>query len=155
MRWTALCLLLLVVTLAGCAPSLPRDHAERLIAVRDALLDYPEGEIPSSKWPQAVAELKPKRVYRKDEGLYIITYEFFVEQRGVLLATRDMIGQSRKLGEQDRRLNLGHPQVASQVIVVIPGRPFGAAAVAEAATQVGQLFVVRYQDATLAGRDIL
>jgi hypothetical protein len=80
-----LCLLLLVVTLAGCAPSLPRDHAERLIAVRDALLDYPEGEIPSSNWPQAVAELKPKRVYRNDEGLYIITYEFFVEQRGVFI----------------------------------------------------------------------
>ena len=69
----------------GCSPSLPRDHAERLIAVRDVLLDYPEGEIPSSNWPQAVAELKPKRVYRKDEGLYIITYEFFVEQRGVFI----------------------------------------------------------------------
>jgi len=80
-----LCLLLLSMTLVGCAPSLPRDHAQRLAAVRDVLLDYPEGEIPSSHWPEAVAELEPKRVYRNHQGLYIITYEFFVEQSGVFI----------------------------------------------------------------------
>lgn len=78
-------MLLLSMTLVGCAPSLPRDHAQRLAAVRDVLLDYPEGEIPSSHWPEAVAELKPKRVYRNHQGLYIITYEFFVEQSGIFI----------------------------------------------------------------------
>jgi hypothetical protein len=50
-----------------------------------ALLKLPEGDVPESSWPEAVATLRPKRVYRTQQGIYICTYEFFVEERGVFI----------------------------------------------------------------------
>jgi len=69
----------------GCAPSVSRDHAKALVSSSAALLAYPEGDIPESRWPAAVVELKPKRVYRSDQGVYICTCAFFVEERGVFI----------------------------------------------------------------------
>jgi hypothetical protein len=84
-RCFLLYLLLAMATLSGCAPSVTGDHARQLIAARDALLEHPEGDIPAQRWPEAVARLQPERVYRSHNGIYIYTYEFFVEQRGVFL----------------------------------------------------------------------
>ncbi len=79
------CMSLLSLPLSTCGPSLTRAHAESLVDARHALLEYPEGEIPASRWPKSVADLEPERVYRSYEGVYIITSEFFVEQRGVFI----------------------------------------------------------------------
>lgn len=84
-RCFLLWLLIAMATLSGCAPSVTGDHARQLIAARDALLEHPEGDIPAQRWPEAVARLQPERVYRSHNGIYIYTYEFFVEQRGVFL----------------------------------------------------------------------
>jgi hypothetical protein len=80
-----LCVLLLVTVLPGCMPSVPRDDARSVAAVSAALLAHPEGDIPESSWPDAVRSLKPERVYRNHQGVYICTYEFFVEQRGIFI----------------------------------------------------------------------
>lgn len=74
-----------MMVVLGCAPSVSRDHAKALVSSSAALLAYPEGDIPESRWPAAVVELKPKRVYRSDQGVYICTYAFFVEERGVFI----------------------------------------------------------------------
>jgi hypothetical protein len=84
MRCLLLCVLSLAI-LSGCTPSVSPDHAERLIAARSALLDHPEGDIPAARWPEAVVRLRPERVRRTEEGIYIHTYEFFVEQRGIFI----------------------------------------------------------------------
>lgn len=78
-------LLLLLAALCGCMPSVSREQAEDLLAVRASLLAHPEGEIAEAAWPEAVDRFKPKRVYRTHAGIHIITYEFFVEQKGVFM----------------------------------------------------------------------
>ena len=85
-RWLPrILLLLLLAALCGCTPSVSREEAEDLLAVRASLLTHPEGDIAEAAWPEAVARFKPERVYRTHAGIYIITYEFFVEQKGVFI----------------------------------------------------------------------
>lgn len=84
-RLHRLCIVALMTVMLGCAPSVSRDHAKGLVSLSAALLAYPEGDIPESRWPASVVELKPKRVYRNDRGVYICTYAFFVEEYGVFI----------------------------------------------------------------------
>ena len=85
-RWLPRALLvLLLALLCGCMPSVSRGEAEDLLAVRERLFAHPEGDIPASAWPDAVARFKPERVHRDHRGVYLYTYQFFVEQQGVFL----------------------------------------------------------------------
>ena len=85
-RWFSGALLLfLLAALCGCTPSVSREEAEDLLAVRAGLLAHPEGDIAEAAWPEAVARFKPERVYRDHTGVYLYTYEFFVEQKGVFI----------------------------------------------------------------------
>lgn len=84
-RLLKLCLIALMTAVLGCTPSISRDQSKSLAAASAALLAHPEGDIPESSWPEVVANLKPKRVYRNHQGVYICTYEFFVEQQGVFI----------------------------------------------------------------------
>lgn len=78
-------LLLLLAVLCGCMPSVSREEAEDLLAVRASLLAHPEGEIAEAAWPGAVARFKPEGVYRDHRGVHIYTYEFFVERKGIFI----------------------------------------------------------------------
>lgn len=78
-------LLLLLAALCGCMPSVSRIEAEELVAARASLLAHPEGDIPAAAWPEAVTRFKPRRVYRDHAGIYLYTYEFFVERKGVFI----------------------------------------------------------------------
>lgn len=77
--------LLLLTTLCGCTPSVSRPEAEALVAARESLLRHPVGDIAPAAWPAAVTRLRPERVYRDEQGVYLYTYEFFVEQKGFFL----------------------------------------------------------------------
>lgn len=83
--WLAGLVLLLLTLLCGCTPSVSRVEAEALVAVRDDLMRHPVGDIAPAAWPEAVTRLKPERVYRNERGVYLYTYEFFVEQKGIFL----------------------------------------------------------------------
>lgn len=80
-----LIVLLLLALVCGCTPSVSRPEAEALVAVREELLRHPVGDIAPAAWPEAVIRLKPERVYRDERGVYLYTYEFFVEQKGIFL----------------------------------------------------------------------
>jgi len=84
-RLHQLCIIVLVATVLGCTPSISLDQSKSLAAASTVLLAHPEGDIPESSWPEVVTTLKPKRVYRNHEGVYICTYEFFVEQQGIFI----------------------------------------------------------------------
>ncbi|SDQ20462.1 hypothetical protein SAMN05216569_0072 [Pseudoxanthomonas sp. CF125] len=43
------------------------------------------GPIPASRWPNAIRKLRPERVYRTPDGLYITMDSFFVEERGLFV----------------------------------------------------------------------
>ena len=83
LRWTLL--LFVLVALCGCMPSVSRGQAEDLVAARARLLAHPEGDIAEAAWPEAVARFNPARVYRDHSGVYLYTYEFFVERKGVFI----------------------------------------------------------------------
>ena len=84
MKPTAVLLgLVLAATLAGCTIS--QSRAKQIAAQSGPLFEQEYGDIPASKWPVDVAVLKPERVYRTREGVYICTWRFFVEERGVFL----------------------------------------------------------------------
>ena len=80
-----LCLATILALMLGCTPHVSREQSGDLAAMSSVLLEHPAGDIPQSSWPEAVANLKPKRVYRTDEGVYICTYELFIEERGVFI----------------------------------------------------------------------
>lgn len=65
--------LLLLAVLCGCTPSVSRLEAEALVAAREDLLRHPVGDIAPAAWPEAVARLKPERVYRDERGIYVYT----------------------------------------------------------------------------------
>ncbi|CAN7554675.1 hypothetical protein LJR143_003848 [Pseudoxanthomonas sp. LjRoot143] len=84
-RLSRLVLLLLLTVACGCTPSLSRLEAKALVAAREELLRHPIGDIAPAAWPEAVVRLKPERVYRDERGIYLYTYEFVVEQKGIFL----------------------------------------------------------------------
>jgi hypothetical protein len=82
-RW--LYSLVLAVLVAGCTPSVSPHQANAIFAASTPLLDHAAGDIAASDWPPAVVALKPERVYRRAEGIYICTSQFFVEEHGVFV----------------------------------------------------------------------
>lgn len=76
---------LLAVTLAACNRAPERSELEDLfIEVPHLMTERSEyGEIPPARWPRALKQLEPKRVYVNAEGLYIVTSSFFVWEQGI------------------------------------------------------------------------
>ena len=77
--------LILAALVAGCAPSVSLDQAKAIAAESQPLLGHSVGDIVASDWPVMVTSLKPERVYRTPEGVYICTSRFFVEEHGVFI----------------------------------------------------------------------
>ncbi len=77
----------LVIALAACSPRLQPSDLASLASAAPALLQDPlqAGDIPASKWPAAIARLKPDRVYATPDGLYIATSSFFVQEWGLFV----------------------------------------------------------------------
>jgi hypothetical protein len=81
------CALLLAFALTACTPG---SNAGKLAAVRE---DAPRlfrvaplsGPLPTEHWPPSVSALDPKRVHAGPEGIYIVTSEFFVKEKGIFL----------------------------------------------------------------------
>src|SRR5688572_4565485 len=82
-RWASMRmgLAVVLVTIAGCAPSLSEPEARSL--AQDALPLFQEqpGVIPSERWPASVAALEPKNVQLRSEGVYISMSSFFVAEQ--------------------------------------------------------------------------
>jgi hypothetical protein len=79
------CLLALLLT--ACVPG---PNADELAALhRDAPQLFSaaplSGSLPPEQWPPSVTALDPKRVHADAEGIYIVTSEFFVEEKGIFL----------------------------------------------------------------------
>lgn len=78
---------LLAFPLTACMPG---SDADKLAALhRDAPQLFRvaplSGALPHEQWPPSVSALAPKRVHAGPEGIYIVTSEFFVEEKGIFL----------------------------------------------------------------------
>ena len=83
----AVCLLL-----AACnrVPDLDEAAVEAILADARLILDNaPIGAVEPSAWPASFAQLSAKAVRVTEEGLFIVTYSFFVEESGVFVV-RDL-----------------------------------------------------------------
>jgi hypothetical protein len=85
-RFTAFaCLLAFLLTACMRGP-----NADQLAALhRDAPQLFSvaplSGPLPPEQWPPSVSALEPKRVHADPEGIYIVTSEFFVQEKGIFL----------------------------------------------------------------------
>ncbi len=72
---------------AACTPHVSEADASTLAREAAPLLQRqaPARSLPSTSWPVSVAALKPRAVYLRAEGLYIITSSFFTDERGVFV----------------------------------------------------------------------
>jgi len=57
-----------------------------LIDARLILRNAPVGPVERSVWPESFAAVSPKSVRVTEQGLYIVTYSFFVEESGFFVA---------------------------------------------------------------------
>lgn len=82
----ALIVVFVLVGLLGCGV-VPGGEKLQAIALagRMTLAISRGGELPANRWPPAIASLDPKRVYIANEGLYVVTSTFFVEERGLFI----------------------------------------------------------------------
>jgi hypothetical protein len=88
--------------LAACSRVPEIDRANAGAIIEDAkiiLVDAPIGPLESFAWPNSFNVLSPKSVRVAEEGLYIVTYSFFVEESGVFVA--------RELAEFDWEVSPG------------------------------------------------
>ncbi len=77
---------------AACSRVPEIDRAKAGAIIEDAkiiLVNAPIGPLESSAWPNSFIVLSPKSIRVAEEGLYIVTYSFFVEESGVFVA-RDL-----------------------------------------------------------------
>ncbi len=77
--------LFLALLLVGCAPSISKHQAEAIARDSSQLLRHAEGDIPASDWPESVTAIKPLRVTRDTNGVYIETFKFFVDVQGLFI----------------------------------------------------------------------
>ena len=78
--------------LAACSRVPEIDRAKAGAIIEDAkiiLVNAPIGPLESSAWPNSFIVLSPKSIRVAEEGLYIVTYSFFVEESGVF-GVRDL-----------------------------------------------------------------
>ena len=80
-------LAIVCVLSVGCTPRVSDSEASALAREVAPLLERhaTAGPLPRESWPTSVATLKPKAVYVRNEGLYVTTWSFFVEERGVFI----------------------------------------------------------------------
>lgn len=82
----AFVLFLALVSLSGCGVAPDEAALDALAqAGRNTLATSSIGALPSARWPKAVTRLDPERVYVTDEGLYVVTSSFFVQERGLFV----------------------------------------------------------------------
>ena len=60
-----------------------------LVDARLILRNAPIGRMEQSTWPESFAAISPKSIRVTEQGLYIVTYSFFVEESGFFVA-RDL-----------------------------------------------------------------
>ena len=78
--------------LAACSRVPDIDRATAGAIIEDAkmiLVNAPIGPLESSAWPNSFVALSPISIRVAEEGLYIVTYSFFVEESGIF-AARDL-----------------------------------------------------------------
>ena len=63
------------------APQLTRETRDLWLRYRDEKWT----DVPTTQYPESVRQIRPKRVWAKPEGLYIQTYESFVESAGIFV----------------------------------------------------------------------
>lgn len=83
-----LCALAAVCALtAACSPHISDTEASTLAReVRPLLERHTVGPLPREVWPASIVTLEPRAVYVRADGLYITTWSFFIEERGVFVA---------------------------------------------------------------------
>ena len=79
---------LIVLTLTGCLRGNRAHELAALLKVAPQLLQAtPSGsQLPPEKWPSEVRSFDPDNVYATDDGLYIVTSSFFVNEKGLFIA---------------------------------------------------------------------
>ncbi|MET0755521.1 MAG: hypothetical protein ABWY31_05320 [Pseudoxanthomonas sp.] len=79
--------LLIAFAVCACGRRLTATSLEAIASEGRGLDDerFQFGSIASDRWPPAIAALRPERVYRTPDGLYIATDSFFVEERGLFV----------------------------------------------------------------------
>ena len=80
--------MLVVLMLTGCLRGNRADELAALLKVAPQLMQTtPAGDqLPSDKWPSEVRAFDPEKVYATDEGVYIVTSSFFVNEKGLFIA---------------------------------------------------------------------
>jgi hypothetical protein len=80
------------LVLAACdvVPNLDAATVDTILSdARLVLRSAPVGPLERSDWPESITAISPESVRVTDEGLYIVTYSFFVEESGFFVA-RDL-----------------------------------------------------------------
>ncbi len=78
---------ILVLMLTGCLRgSRALEFAALLELAPDLMRETPAGaQLPPDRWPAELKALGPKRVYATQDGIYIVTSNFFVQEKGLFL----------------------------------------------------------------------
>ncbi|KAB2934247.1 MAG: hypothetical protein F9K24_04270 [Leptonema illini] len=73
--------------LVNCVPSLTEKERTQLYDAGIHLMhNHPQSRLSySTGLPPEIKDLGPSRVYLRDEGLYIVTFSFFVEEHGFFI----------------------------------------------------------------------
>lgn len=77
----------LLLMLNGClAGSRAHELAALLEVAPELMHQTPAGaQLPPDRWPAELKALEPKRVYATQDGLYIVTSTFLVQEEGLFL----------------------------------------------------------------------
>ena len=80
--------MLVLLMLTGCLRGSRANELAALLKVAPQLMQAtPAGsELPPDKWPSEVRTFDPEKVYATDDGLYIVTSSFFVNEKGLFIA---------------------------------------------------------------------
>ncbi len=77
----------LLLSLTGCLQGSRAPELAALLKVAPELMRAApaSGPLPPDQWPAELKTLDPKRVYATQDGLYIVTSTFFVQEEGLFL----------------------------------------------------------------------
>jgi len=87
MTRTLALMVLLFPALIGCLQGSRAHELAALLKVAPALMQAApsSGPLAQAQWPAELKALDPKRVYATQDGLYVVTSDFFVEEEGLFL----------------------------------------------------------------------
>ncbi|HET6629717.1 MAG TPA: hypothetical protein VFG91_08070, partial [Woeseiaceae bacterium] len=77
-----------LICLAACSrvPQVDESAAKAILSdAAKVLTTSPIGSLSESKWPDSFSRLSPSRVLVAEEGIYIATSVFFVDQAGIFV----------------------------------------------------------------------